>query len=64
MISEIKASTILTDNTQVRILDTDLAQTEKGVTRAQLRRYHLIFFLFSKRDKSHKTQGQLCKRLA
>ena len=24
---------------QVRLLDTDLAQTEKGVTRAQLRRY-------------------------
>ena len=28
---------------QVRLLDTDLAQTEKGVTRAQLRR--CVFFL-------------------
>ena len=53
--------TVFNNIAQVRILDTDLAQTEKGVTRAQLRRCRLIFFSFSKRDK---TQCQLCKRLA
>ena len=37
----IEEDNVYNEHLQVRILDTDLAQTEKGVTRAQLRRWSL-----------------------